>query len=261
MRALLLTAFGLALAAGPLAAQAGQVDVREDIASEGDKVTLGDIFYDAGAVADVVVAAAQPGQTLVLDAARVQVAAAQYGLDWRNPAGLRRLVVYPGAARSPRSPATRVEAAAARRQPQAQTLTYLHNLNTGDIVTAADLGWSRDADAALDSPRDPDAVIGMAARHALREGASVSMRDVSAPQVIKKDDVIAVVYRLGGVSLTLQAKAMNDAVAGAPVTVQNPSSKKVIQAVAVAPGQAVVGPEADQFKGAQRGASAIVAFR
>ena len=259
MRALALIAFGLALGAAPLAAQAGQVDLREDIASEGDKVTLGDLFYDAGAAADVVVATAQPGQTLVLDAARVQVMASQHGLDWRNPAGLRRLVVYSGAGGSSRVAARRVETSAPRRD--AQTLTYLHNLNAGDIVSAADLAWSRDADAAFDAPRDPDAVIGMAARRPLREGAPVSLRDVSAPQVIKKDDVIAVVYRLGGVSLTLEAKAMNDAIAGAPVTVMNSSSKKIIQAVAVGPGQAVVGPEADQIKGAQRGASPRLALR
>jgi hypothetical protein len=36
------------------------------------------------------------------------------------------------------------------------------------------------------------------------------------------------------------------------VSVINPSSKKIIQAVASAPGQAVVGPEAEQIRAAAR---------
>ena len=55
-----------------------------------------------------------------------------------------------------------------------------------------------------------------------------------------------------GLSLTLQAKAVTDAAAGQNVSVKNLSSEKVIQAVAVAPGQAVVGPAADQLKSAAR---------
>ena len=95
MRTLALIAFALvASVAAP--ALAAQVDLRQDIASQGDKVTLGDLFYDAGAAAGVVVAHTQPGQTLVLDAARVQVLAHQQGLDWRNPTGLRRLIVDAG---------------------------------------------------------------------------------------------------------------------------------------------------------------------
>ena len=231
---------------------AAQVDLRQDIASQGDKVTLGDLFYDAGAAAGVVVAHTQPGQTLVLDAARVQVLAHQQGLDWRNPTGLRRLIVDAGSvAPAARAAAPeRTEAPTARRAVQA--LTYLHSLNAGDIVRADDLTWSKGVDPAYDAPRDADGVIGMAARRPLREGSSVSLRDVSAPQVIKKDDIVAVAFNLGGISLTLEAKALSDAAAGQLVTVMNPTSKKVIQAMAVGPGQAVVGPEADDLKNSAR---------
>ena len=56
----------------------------------------------------------------------------------------------------------------------------------------------------------------------------------------------------GGVRLTLQAKAMGGASVGQSVQLQNVSSKKIIQAVATGPGQAVVGPEAEQIKAAAR---------
>jgi flagella basal body P-ring formation protein FlgA len=73
--------------------------------------------------------------------------------------------------------------------------------------------------------------------------------------VIRKDDIIAVTFNSEGLSLTLQAKALENAAAGQTVSVINPTSKKIIQAVAVGPGQAVVGPAAEQIKAVARTSS------
>ena len=54
--------------------------------------------------------------------------------------------------------------------------------------------------------------------------------------------MMSVDYSADGVSLSLSAKAMGDAAVGDVVQALNLSSKKVIQAVAVAPGHAVIGP-------------------
>jgi flagella basal body P-ring formation protein FlgA len=43
---------------------------------------------------------------------------------------------------------------------------------------------------------------------------------------------------------------MADAAAGEPVSIQNLDSKKVIQAIAAGPDEAVVGPEADAIRAA-----------
>ena len=77
------------------------------------------------------------------------------------------------------------------------------------------------------------------------------MRDVSAPQVIKSGDVIAVAFESGGIRLVLQARAMGAAAAGEPLNVMNPSSRKVIQVVAVGPAEAAVGPAAEMAKSQQ----------
>ena len=69
---------------------------------------------------------------------------------------------------------------------------------------------------------------------------------------VVEDDVIAVTYTVNGLSLTLQAKAMTDASPGQTLSVMNTVSKKIIQAVASGPGQALVGPDADQLKSAVR---------
>jgi flagella basal body P-ring formation protein FlgA len=233
--ALILILLGaLSFAILPGAALAAPVELRQDVVVSNGRVTLGDLFAQAGPAAGVLVARVQPGQTAVLDATQVQLLARSNGVDWGNFAGLRRITVQAAA------PEPRPEAKAAARGPQ--VLAYTHSLNTGDIVQAQDLAWSREAVAGADAPRDPDAVIGMAVRRPLREGDAVSLRDISAPMVIKRDDVISVTFAMNGLSLTLQAKALSDAAAGQNLSVINPVSRKIVQAVATAPGQAVVGP-------------------
>lgn len=261
MRPLKTLALAVAMLAAPIAALpsvalAAPAQLRQEVMVSGGRVTLGDLFGEAGPAAGIVVARMPPGQTVVLDAAQVQFIARSNGVDWGNFAGVRRITVQ-SAAPAP-APEPRAKAAAPRA---AQVLAYAHSLNAGDIVQAQDLVWSREAVASADAPRDPDAVIGMAVRRPLREGDAVSLRDVSAPMVIKRDDVVSVTYAMNGLSLTLQAKAMSDAAAGQSLSVMNTTSKKIIQAVAAAPGQAVVGPEADQLKAAARLAPSRIALR
>jgi flagella basal body P-ring formation protein FlgA len=251
---LLILAGALAFATLPGAASASPIQLRQDVVVSGGKVTLGDLFPEAGPAAGVLVARVQPGQMVVLDATAVQILARSNGVDWGNAAGLRRITVQ---AAAPEAPKPEPKAAS----HNAPVLTYIHSLNTGDIVQAGDLSWSREAVAGADAPHDPDAVIGMAARRPVREGDAVSLRDISAPMVIRKDDVIAVSFAMNGLSLTLQAKALTDAAAGQSVSVMNPASRKVIQAVATAPGQAVVGPEAEQLKAAARLSPSRIALR
>ena len=104
------------------------------------------------------------------------------------------------------------------------------------------------AGAPMDAPRDADAVIGLAAKRPLREGAAVQSRDVAAAQVIKTGDLVTITYEDGGISLSLQGKAMAAAATGELFAVQNPLSKKIIQAVATGPGSAAVGPQAQSLQ-------------
>jgi flagellar basal body P-ring formation protein FlgA len=236
MRTALLLALGAALAASP--ALAGPVSLKADVADSDGRVTLGDLFDGAGGAAGMLVAT-RAGPTVVLDAGAVQMMARRAGLDWGNPNGLRRIVVRGGAAAS--APAGR---------GNVEVLTWSRSLNAGEIVQPEDMVWGKAAGAPSDTPRDADAIIGMAARRPLREGASVSLRDVSAQQVIKAGEMVQIIWSSGGITLSLQGKAMSAAAAGQTFNVQNPVSKKLIEAVATAPGQAVTGPEALRLKAA-----------
>ncbi|WP_411286624.1 flagellar basal body P-ring formation chaperone FlgA [Phenylobacterium sp.] len=235
MRTLATLICALALADPALAGQ--PVALKADPIDADGLVTLGDLFEGAGAAARIPVAS-RPGASLMLDAAAVQLAARRAGLDWANAEGLRKIVVRGGA--------TAAGATAARGN--VDVLTWARNLAAGELVQPQDVIWAKAAAAPTDAPADPDAVIGLAAKRALRAGASVAGRDVAAAQVIKQGEIVTITYQDGGISLSLQGKAMTAAGVGEMVNVQNTTSKKVVQALVTGPGQAVVGPAADQIK-------------
>ena len=236
LRTRLLTALATLALAGPaLAAQ--PVTLRANPSDEDGRITLAELFDGAGAAGAVVVGTVRPGASAVLDCAQVQQVALANGLSWSNPAGLRRIIVRPGAT-----------AALEARAGSVEALTYTRSLAAGEVVGPEDLAWTKLVAAPAGAPRDAAAVIGMAAKRPLRAGAAVALADVSAPLVIHKDEVVSVTYSTGGISLTLEAKALQGAAAGDTLNVVNPASKRTIQTIAIGPGQAVVGPAAIQYR-------------
>ncbi len=223
------------------------VNLRNDTTDADGRITLGDLFDGVtGPAADMVVAA-RMGPTAVLDAGQVQVSARRAGFDWSNSNGIRRIIVREGVDNGGVSAnAQRGLAGAARGN--VEVLAYARSIMAGEIVQPQDLVWVKMAGAPADAPRDSDAIIGLAAKRPLREGAAASTRDVGAAQVIKSGDLITVTYDDGGISLSLQGKAMAAAATGDLFAVQNTLSKKIIQAVATGPGAAAVGPQAQSLQ-------------
>ncbi|MEH6665567.1 MAG: flagellar basal body P-ring formation chaperone FlgA [Brevundimonas sp.] len=206
------------------------------------RITLGELFDGAGSAAAVVVAR-RSGPTAVLDAGQIQAAAARAGLHWTNPDGLRRIVVRQGA---PVSAAASTAASVGRPGATVEVLTYARSLASGDVVQPEDVVWSQVQahQAPAGAPGDAAEVIGLSARRAMRAGTPVQSRDLTAPQVIARGDMVQVSYISGGVSLTVTGRATRDAAAGEAVVVTNTESGRAIDAVAVGPGQAVTGPAA-----------------
>ena len=237
MRRFAILIAALAFAGPALAGQA--VSLKADVASSEAVVTLGDLFDGAGAAARTPVAT-RSGGSVVLDAGAVQLAARRAGLDWANAEGLHKIVVRAG------TPGGAVGPAAGHGN--VEVLTYTRSLGAGEIVQPTDLAWTKAAAAVGDSPSDAEAVIGQAAKRPLRAGAVVLAHDVGAALVIKAGDMVTVTYEAEGISLVLEGKAMATAGVGETLAVQNTLSKKIVQTLVTGPGQAVVGPAADQLK-------------
>jgi flagellar basal body P-ring formation protein FlgA len=235
--------FGSALLAAAPALAGEPVSLRADLVGHAGEITLADLFDGAsGPAAARVVGHGAAGSQAVLDSGEVQSIAHAAGFDWSNAQGLRRIIVT-------MTDAPRSESSArghhARSVGHAQVLVYAHNMMAGDVITASDLEWSDEAIASSGAPHDPDQVIGKAARTPMRVGAAVTVRDLVSPKVIHRDEMVSVDFAAEGVSLSLIGRAMGDASVGDAVEVMNTSSKKIIQAVATAPGHASIGPAAE----------------
>lgn len=259
-RILLTTCLAVIAAASASAALAGPVTLRANPVDADGRVTLGDVFEDAGAAGHVVIAN-RTGPTIVFEAGQLQALALRAGLQWSNPQGLRRVVVREGAAVL--TPAMATAPAAAMRVPASTSvpspavagatvsvLTYARNLAAGDVVHPEDVVWSTVQAhlAASGGPSDADQVIGLSARRALRAGTPVGARDLASPQVIARNDMVEVAFISGGVKLTVTGRATKNAAIGEAVPVLNLSSNRTIDAVATGPGQAVTGPAAQMAR-------------
>lgn len=242
MRALLTLATCFCVS-GALAAPAvagTPVTLKAQVSDADGVVTLGDLFDGAGAAAALPVAS-RAGASVSLNAVAVQMAARRAGLDWANAEGFKTILV--------RGPAAQGAAGAApAARGNVDVLTWARNLAAGETVQPSDLVWGKAAAAPSDAVADAEAVVGLAARRPLRAGAVAAARDVAAPQVVKAGDMLTVTYADGGVTLALQAKAMKAGGRGEVIEVLNLASKKTIQAVVSGPGQALVGPAAEDLK-------------
>jgi flagella basal body P-ring formation protein FlgA len=190
---------GSALAAQPVTLKPEPVD------SDG-VVTLGDLFDGAGAASATVVA---PGPARGLRR-RARRRPCSSGRPCGRPAvgqpdGMRRIAVRAGGAPTTAAPGSRAG--------MVEALVYARSLNAGETLRAEDLTWGSIASHLVpaDAPRDAESAMGKAARKAIRAGAPVAARDLASARVIAKDETVSVAYRVGGVNLVLQGKALGSA--------------------------------------------------
>ena len=85
---------------------------------------------------------------------------------------------------------------------------------------------------------DPALLIGARPRRPLAADVPLVMGDVVPNVVIRKDSVVSLLLQVGGLTITAEARALEDAVAGAVVQVVNLSNGRTLRAQAIGPGQA-----------------------
>ena len=230
-------------------AQSATLVLKSNVSDGDGTITLGDVFDNAGAQSGVVLGT-RTGATAILDAAVVQSIAARNGATWDNPRGLRRIIVSAGADSQSAEPTSAVinDAPAAGN---ISVLTFVHAMNSGDIVQPEDLTYKQVAATSGNVPNNVQSVIGKTVRFPIREGAIIHTTDLTSPTVVKRQETVSVTWTQNGLSLTMSGKATKDGAVGDVIQVQNPASKKLVDAVIIGPGEAVAGQAADQLRSHQ----------
>ncbi len=120
----------------------------------------------------------------------------------------------------------------------AQSVTVVRAIRAGDALTADDLAFSEIAEA--DGFLDPRDVVGMEARVNLYPGRPLLTRDLGLPTVVERNATVPLIYRAGGLTITLEGRALGRAGEGEVVRVMNLSSRNTVSGVATATGAVIV---------------------
>lgn len=123
-----------------------------------------------------------------------------------------------------------------------QVVVLQRGIAAGEIVSAADIGSVRRDTARIAGAVlvDPEAAIGRSARRPLSAGSLLSASDLVAPRLVRRGDSVALVSRRGAVEVRVAGRAMGDAGEHERVSVENLSSRKVVQGVVAAGGDVLV---------------------
>lgn len=109
----------------------------------------------------------------------------------------------------------------------------------GEILRPGDVAFERRPKSAgvTDAVGASDPVAGLAARQALRAGAVLRRLDVAKPELVKRDDLVSLIYEVPGILLTTRAKALESGAEGDVVSVINIQSKRTVQGIVTGNGQ------------------------
>lgn len=117
-----------------------------------------------------------------------------------------------------------------------------HRLRHGEIIEARHLSYVEmlHRDISANMVVEKDEIIGMTPRRALNSEQVILSSDITAPILVKRNDIINITFKKGPIQLSTKGRAVSEGAKGDIVQIMNPSSKKIIEAIVTGPQQAVV---------------------
>jgi flagellar basal body P-ring formation protein FlgA len=232
-------AFLAALAFAPAAF--AQVTVK------GEWISLGDVAPVTGEAADILIGPAPPpGEKLALDPVFLTSVAKRSGviiaLPLDQPIWVTRGTAPAAKQANVARPANPAPVIGGQASAPAEILVLVRDVARGHRIGDADIDWAEPATARAgrNSLNDIDLVLGMEAKRPLKAGQPILSSDIKTPALIRKGQPVKLIYSSPGLKLTVDGQAQGDAGKGESVRVLNTFSKRTIEAVAQADGEAHV---------------------
>lgn len=94
-----------------------------------------------------------------------------------------------------------------------------------------------------------DDIVGKQLQRQIRAGVVLRPNDISAPELITRNQNVTVLYQHGSLTLTTRGQALNSASLDEPVSVLNTMSNRVLQGIASRDGTVVVSGASQQLAG------------
>ncbi len=116
---------------------------------------------------------------------------------------------------------------------------------TRSLPARATVGLADITTVAADIPgaaTAPDQVLGQALRVAVQAGRPLRVDDLTAPEVVVRNQLIKLHYALGGMTIAADGRALDAGAVGQAVRVMNLSSRGTVQGVVLPDGSVQVAP-------------------
>jgi len=115
-------------------------------------------------------------------------------------------------------------------------------LTTGAVIRESDVAIERrpKSQVGSDSIAATDGAVGFAVRSPMRAGQPLRRADLTAPQLVHRDDEVTLVYEVPGILLTTRGKALEAGGDGDTISVMNVETKRTIQGVVSGPNRVTI---------------------
>lgn len=122
-------------------------------------------------------------------------------------------------------------------------------VSRGDVLRQADVVMSRRPrrDVAPDVVLDATRAIGLAARHSLQPGRPLRDGDLMKPELVRRNELVMLIYRVPGIMLTVRGRATDSGAEGDVIGVINEQTKRVVHGAVVGAGRVMISTGATQI--------------
>ncbi|WP_371224997.1 flagellar basal body P-ring formation chaperone FlgA [Roseovarius sp. 2305UL8-3] len=120
----------------------------------------------------------------------------------------------------------------------AETVFAAHTIRAQSILTAQDI-MIKDVDVPGAATR-PEQIIGKESRVALYAGRPIRQGDVGPPAVVDRNQIVPLIFKSSGLTITAEGRALQRAGAGEYVRVMNLASRNTVTGLVLADGRVMV---------------------
>ncbi|MEQ9640479.1 MAG: flagellar basal body P-ring formation chaperone FlgA [Alphaproteobacteria bacterium] len=115
----------------------------------------------------------------------------------------------------------------------------VRTIAAGRVIRESDLNWIELASGRLGNHAvtTAGAIVGHAAKRALRAGHPVSIRELTLPRVVRKGTLVTMVLSGPGLLLTATGRALENGADGETISLINIQSKRTVQGTVIGPNQ------------------------
>lgn len=121
----------------------------------------------------------------------------------------------------------------------AQSVVASHAIRAKSIITRADLAIV--PEITIGAVQSVDIVIGQEARVNIYPGRPIQLADIGPPAIMERNQIVVMVYNLGGLSITAEGRILDRAGVGERVRVMNMDSRVTVMGTVMPNGTIEVG--------------------